>query len=127
MEQQINGKNHFSKLPYLRDELVRYGVIIETFETATTWSNFPSFHQAIENAANEAIKKYCGKGFITCRFTHLYPDGPAPYYTIFAAGKINQELEQWDQIKKSSIQCHYRTRWNYHSPPCRRKRPSTIL
>ena len=94
-------KKSFLQAPYLRDELVRYGVIVETFETATTWDKFTEFNKAIEEAANEAIKKYCGNGFITCRFTHLYPDGPAPYYTVFAAGKKDSELEQWDNIKKA--------------------------
>ena len=37
---------------------------------------------------------------ISCRFTHLYPDGPAPYYTIIAKGQTGREIEQWDQIKK---------------------------
>ena len=36
---------------------------------------------------------------MTCRFTHAYPDGPAPYYTILAPGKPGSELEQWDEIK----------------------------
>jgi len=88
-----NWKKSFLQAPYMRDELVCYGVIIETFETATTWDNFATFHKAIEDAANVAIKEFCGQGFITCRFTHLYPDGPAPYYTIFAA--------------ESSFQCHH--------------------
>ena len=35
----------------------------------------------------DAIRRICGKGTMTCRFTHVYPDGPAPYYTILAPGK----------------------------------------
>lgn len=93
-------KKSFLQAPYLRDELVCYGVIVETFETATTWDNFSEFHNAVEGAAKKAIKKHCGNGFITCRFTHLYPDGPAPYYTVFAKGSNNKEMEQWDNIKK---------------------------
>ena len=38
---------------------------------------------------------------MTCRFTHAYPDGPAPYYTILAPGKRGSELEQWDEIKQA--------------------------
>ncbi|MEE9374351.1 MAG: FAD-linked oxidase C-terminal domain-containing protein, partial [Saprospiraceae bacterium] len=49
---------------------------------------------------NAAIKEICGGGIMTCRFTHLYPDGPAPYYTIVAKGQTNKEIEQWDTIKK---------------------------
>ena len=38
-------------------------------------------------------------GVVTCRFTHVYPDGPAPYYTVLAPGKRGSEMEQWDEIK----------------------------
>jgi len=92
-------KKNFLQAPYLRDEIMQYGMIVETFETAVTWERFEAFHNAIESAANKAIKEICGVGFITCRFTHLYPDGPAPYYSIFAKGEHGREMEQWDQIK----------------------------
>jgi len=93
-------KRSFLQAPYLRDEIMKYGLIVETFETAVTWDRFPAFHKAVEHAANQAIKQVCGAGYITCRFTHLYPDGPAPYYSIFAKGEHGREMEQWDQIKK---------------------------
>lgn len=93
-------KRSFLQAPYLRDEIMKYGLIVETFETAVTWDRFPAFHKAVEDAANKAIQEICGAGYITCRFTHLYPDGPAPYYSIFAKGEHGKEMEQWDQIKK---------------------------
>ena len=34
-----------------------------------------------------------------CRFTHVYPDGPAPYFTILAPARRGDEVEQWDEIK----------------------------
>jgi alkyldihydroxyacetonephosphate synthase len=92
-------KKSFLHAPYLRDEMMQLGVIMETFETATTWDNFPIFHQKITQIAQQSIQEICGAGSITCRFTHLYPDGPAPYYTIIARGQAGQELSQWDKIK----------------------------
>ena len=35
-------------------------------------------------AVSGALREVCGGGSVTCRFTHVYPDGPAPYYTILA-------------------------------------------
>ncbi len=93
-------KKSFLQAPYLRDEFVRLGCIMETFETAVTWDQFESFHSGIITAANEAIQRICGGGMITCRFTHLYPDGPAPYYTIMAKGQTGREIEQWNEIKQ---------------------------
>ncbi len=93
-------KNSFLAAPYLRDQMLRFGCIAETFETAVTWDQFDAFHKGVTDAAQKAIKDICGAGTITCRFTHLYPDGPAPYYTIIAKGQTGKEMEQWDQIKK---------------------------
>jgi alkyldihydroxyacetonephosphate synthase len=36
---------------------------------------------------------------VNCRFTHVYPDGPAPYYTILAPARPGGQLEQWAEIK----------------------------
>lgn len=95
-----NWKKSFLEAPYLRDEFVKMGCIMETFETAVTWDQFDTFHDGIIAAAQSAIKEICGRGIITCRFTHLYPDGPAPYYTVIARGQKSNELAQWDEIKK---------------------------
>ncbi len=92
-------KNSFLKAPYLRDELMKKGFILETFETAVTWDQFPTFHKNVKKATQDAVNKHCGAGTVTCRFTHLYPDGPAPYYTIIAKGAAGKQMEQWDAVK----------------------------
>ncbi len=92
----------FLDAPYLRDVLVRCAVISETFETAVTWDRFESFHQHVLSAAEQAVKRVCGSGSVTCRFTHVYPDGPAPYYTVLAPGRRGSELAQWDEIKAAA-------------------------
>jgi alkyldihydroxyacetonephosphate synthase len=50
----------------------------------------------------DAVRAACGAGTVTCRFTHVYPDGPAPYYTILAPARFGGELEQWDAIKTAA-------------------------
>jgi alkyldihydroxyacetonephosphate synthase len=89
----------FIKAPYLRDVLVSMGIVSDTFETAITWDRFANYHAQLMETGTDAIRRVCGKGTMTCRFTHAYPDGPAPYYTILAPGKRGSELEQWDEIK----------------------------
>lgn len=93
-------KSSFLRAPYLRDAFILLGCIMETFETAVTWDQFDKFHAGIMEGGQKAIDEIGGGGFITCRFTHLYPDGPAPYYTVIAKGQTGQEIDQWDQIKK---------------------------
>ncbi|MER6670033.1 FAD-binding oxidoreductase [Amycolatopsis japonica] len=93
-------RSSFLRMPYQRDALARRSLIVETFETACTWDGFPEFHDAITSAARSAIDEVCGgAGVVTCRFSHVYPDGPAPYYGIYAAGRWGSTVAQWDEIK----------------------------
>jgi alkyldihydroxyacetonephosphate synthase len=92
-------RSSFLRMPYQRDALARRAVIVETFETACTWDRFEPLHAAITTAARDAIRRVSGTGAVTCRFTHIYPDGPAPYYGIYAGGRWGATVEQWDEIK----------------------------
>ena len=82
-------RSAFLAMPYLRDTLIQAGVVNDTFETAVTWDKLGDLREAVRAAIPHA----------TCRFTHVYPDGPAPYFTVVEAAKRGQELEQWDEIK----------------------------
>jgi alkyldihydroxyacetonephosphate synthase len=95
-------RNAFLNAPYLRDVLVRAAVISETFETAITWDRFESFHAEVTRSVEDAVLRVCGGGNVACRFTHVYPDGPAPYYTVLAPGRRGSELEQWAEIKAAA-------------------------
>ena len=92
----------FLRAPYLRDVFIAIGVLSETFETAITWERFPAFHDRVLADASAAVREVCGGGIVTCRFTHVYPDGPAAYYTILAPARRGAELEQWAQIKRAA-------------------------
>jgi len=95
-------KRSFLDAPYLQSALVSLGVICDTFETACTWERFPELHAAVLRAVEDAMKKVCGAGIVTCRFTHVYPDGPAPYYTFLAPGREGEEIAQWMAIKTAA-------------------------
>jgi alkyldihydroxyacetonephosphate synthase len=56
----------------------------DTFETACTWERFPDLSRAIRHSVRAALKEHCGAGHLMMRFTHVYPDGPAPYFTYVA-------------------------------------------
>jgi len=89
----------FLRAPYMRDALVLSGFISDTFETAITWDRFPTFHADVVGRVEAALARICSGGTVTCRFTHVYPDGPAPYFTVLAPAKPGSQLEQWDEIK----------------------------
>jgi alkyldihydroxyacetonephosphate synthase len=96
-------RDAFLGAPYLRDVFVAMGVLSETFETAITWERFPSFHERVSAAAEHALSEVCGSagGRVSCRFTHVYPDGPALYYTVIAPARRGEEVEQWWAIKRA--------------------------
>ncbi len=95
-------RSAFLNAPYLRDLLARASVVSETFETAIPWDRFAAFDSGVREAVGEALRTVCGAGTLSCRFTHVYPDGPAPYYTVLAPGRRGSELEQWDAIKAAA-------------------------
>jgi alkyldihydroxyacetonephosphate synthase len=95
-------RESFLRAPYLRDLFVAIDVLSETFETAITWERFDGFHQSVLERTTAAVRAACGRGTVTCRFTHVYPDGPAPYYTVLAPARPGAELEQWAEIKQAA-------------------------
>jgi alkyldihydroxyacetonephosphate synthase len=93
-------RNAFIGMPYVRDALVSIGVFCETFETAITWDRFERLHTRLMREVQDALVRICGAGSITCRFTHVYPDGPAPYYSMLAPAPRGGELALWDEVKR---------------------------
>jgi alkyldihydroxyacetonephosphate synthase len=92
-------RSAFLRMPYQRDALAAHGMIVETFETACTWDRFAAVRAVVETAAADAMRQVGATGVLTCRFTHVYPDGPAPYFGVYAAGQWGRTVEQWDEIK----------------------------
>jgi alkyldihydroxyacetonephosphate synthase len=87
----------FLRAPYLRDTLVAAGILAETFESAITWDRLPSFVREVRERTEATLG---GEGRVTCRVTHAYPDGAAPYFTVLAPARRDAELEQWDEVKQ---------------------------
>ncbi len=93
----------FIRMPYNREFLRAIAVINDTFETAITWDRFGDFHDNVKAATEAAITEATGRpGVVTCRFTHVYPDGPAPYFTFHGLGRHGALPEQWRHIKTAA-------------------------
>ena len=91
-------------MPYARERTIERGIINDTFETAITWERFESFHDKVKAATERAIVQATGQtGQLTCRCTHVYPDGPAPYFTFHAAGRHSELIAQWHAIKSAGL------------------------
>ena len=58
------------------------------------------FHGAVRKATEDALTEATGHaGIVSTRFTHVYPDGPALYYTFSVKGAPGRLIEQWRLIK----------------------------
>ncbi len=130
----------FLLAPYLRDTFVACGVLSETFETAITWDRFEDFHAATMDAVRRKVAEVCdapaegpGAPRVSCRFTHVYPDGPAPYFTVMAPAVRGGEVEQWDEIKAAAAEAviegggtitHHHAVGRDHRPWYDRQRPA---
>jgi alkyldihydroxyacetonephosphate synthase len=97
----------FLRLPYWRDAAIGLGAIVDTFETAVTWDRFEVFCDGIRSTMTDAIQRATGREpMLSCRITHVYPDGPAPYFTFCVAspreGDVASALAAWREIKRAA-------------------------
>jgi alkyldihydroxyacetonephosphate synthase len=100
---EVEGWRHiFFRQPYVRDTLIGWGLIADTFETAIPWDRAEAFYHEVREATLEAVEEQCGAGAVLGRTTHAYPDGVAFYFTFFGRGRPGEQLEQWSAIKKAA-------------------------
>ena len=121
-------------MPYQREVLVPRHLIVDTFETAITWDRLEEFHARVMGATAAAIREATGRpGLVTCRFTHVYPDGAAPYFSFHAAGRAGALIEQWRHIKERASDAviegggtitHHHAVGRDHMPWYQRQRPA---
>ena len=109
------------------------GLLSDTFETAITWDRWPEFDATVRARVQRVLGGVLGDGaFLSCRFTHVYPDGPAPYYTFNGAARVGAENEQWQTIKDEALAAvvdaggtvtHHHAVGRMHRPAWDRQRP----
>ena len=93
-------RSSFIKAPYLRESFTRGGIIQDTFETSITWDRGFEFIEDIKAETTKAIELITGKpSLVTCRITHSYPDGLAPYFTFGAYATPKTMIDIWKEIK----------------------------
>jgi alkyldihydroxyacetonephosphate synthase len=97
-EQSATWRTVFLRAPYVRDTFVAGGIVSETFETAITWRDLDELVAQVRARLADTV----ADGRVSCRLTHVYPDGAAPYFTVIAPARRGGELEQWDEIKRAA-------------------------
>jgi alkyldihydroxyacetonephosphate synthase len=96
-------RDKFLRGPYLREHAISRGVMRDTVETCITWERYLELRARVKAATLAAIREVTGRnGTMTVRFTHIYPDGPAPYFTWHALGDKAKLIEQLWAIKAAA-------------------------
>jgi alkyldihydroxyacetonephosphate synthase len=90
-------KGRFSA-PYLRDDLLTQGVMVETLETATQWSKLDALHRNVSAALTGAL----GEALVMCHISHVYETGASLYFTVIARQREGDELGQWRALKQAA-------------------------
>jgi alkyldihydroxyacetonephosphate synthase len=88
--------------PYMRDTLLDGGVLAETLETATTWAQLPGLYAAVGDALRAALTRNERPPLVGCHISHVYPAGASLYFTVLAAARTGEELEQWAAAKQAA-------------------------
>jgi alkyldihydroxyacetonephosphate synthase len=95
------ARNRFEG-PYLRDTLMSMGAIVETLETAHTWSRLGDLHAAVGAALRDALEGQGTPGIVFCHLSHAYADGASLYFTFVARARGGEELDQWAAVKRAA-------------------------
>jgi len=83
--------------PYLRDDLLDAGFLVETLETSATWSGLLTTYQGVQAAVTEAL----GRCLVMCHVSHLYSQGASLYFTVLAA-RSDEPVAQWQRAKDAA-------------------------
>jgi alkyldihydroxyacetonephosphate synthase len=90
--------------PYLRDDLLTHGVMVETLETATQWSNVARVHREVGGAIARALEGGGTPGLVMCHVSHVYESGCSLYFTFLARQREGEEVEQWREVKQAACE-----------------------
>ena len=85
--------------PYLRDAMLDAGVLVETLETATSWSRLRRTYDAVSAALHEALGE---PTLVLCHVSHVYETGASLYFTVDAP-EGDEPLGRWDDAKRAAM------------------------
>jgi alkyldihydroxyacetonephosphate synthase len=88
--------------PYLRDDLLTLGVMVETLETATQWSGLRGLRERVRDAIAGALAAGGTPGLVMCHVSHVYETGASLYFTFLAPQSQDDPLGQWRAVKQAA-------------------------
>lgn len=87
--------------PYLRDELLDHGYMVETVETAAHWRDLPGLYGAVAGALRSTLGSDGGGVYVMCHLSHIYETGASLYFTAFAQAG-SDPVGRWRDAKSAA-------------------------
>jgi alkyldihydroxyacetonephosphate synthase len=84
---KIWEKDRF-KDPYLREDLLDYGIIIDTLECSVNWENIETIHQKVREYIKSRPQTIC-----MSHISHFYPQGGNLYFIFIGKFEMNEFVE----------------------------------
>ncbi|MDP4676201.1 MAG: FAD-binding oxidoreductase [Candidatus Nanopelagicales bacterium] len=85
--------------PHLRDTLMDAGYLVETLETATTWSNLVSLRASIHRSIDHSLTTNSTTPYVMTHISHVYDSGASLYTTVIAVANRTDPVGQWRRTK----------------------------
>ncbi|MBN1413312.1 MAG: FAD-binding oxidoreductase [Spirochaetales bacterium] len=86
----------------IRDLIVKHGVLTDSAETATVWSNLVSLYNNARKAILDTMQKYAKPAWLGCHISHVYRHGASLYFLFGCKEKKGEEVEQYLDIKNTA-------------------------
>jgi len=88
--------------PYVRDALLDVGLLVETLETAASWTDLMDVYDATRSALIDLLSTADKKPLVMCHLSHVYPTGASLYFTVVADRDDDRPLQQWLLAKRAA-------------------------
>ena len=94
-------RSSFIRAPYFADAIIGMGLVVETFETAVGYTGFERLDQEVRSSIARVVARRDARAMVSCRVTHAYSDGLAPYYTVIATPGSAPPVSFWRELKEA--------------------------
>jgi alkyldihydroxyacetonephosphate synthase len=94
-------RKHRFGAPYLRDSLMDSGLLVETLETAATWTDLPGVYDAVRRALRESLGSRGRTPLVLSHVSHGYATGASLYVTVLADRDDDLPIQQWLVAKRA--------------------------
>ncbi len=101
-------EEEYYRTPYLRDELMDRGFLVETLETAAGWSALRNLYRDVRGALHNVFAEHGIEGLVLCHLSHAYRDGASLYFTVLGSQLRGHEAAQWGVLKEAAMKAIFR-------------------